>query len=79
VFYPLLEVELVPVTEAQDEAEAEALLALLRANDIECWCRRTDIAAGGWTGWACTGGPVEVLVREKDLEAARELMPARVT
>jgi hypothetical protein len=72
-------VELVAVTEIQDENDVEPLLELLRAKGIECWCRRTDLAMGGWTGWTCTGGPVEVLVAEKDLEAARELLPERVT
>jgi Putative prokaryotic signal transducing protein len=72
-------VKLVVLTEFQDEVEAEALLGLLRAKDIECWCRRADIAAGAWTGWACTGGPLEVLVREKDLDAAREVLPVRVS
>ena len=72
-------VELVALTEVQDEVEAEALLELLRAKGIECWCRRSDIAAGAWTGFVCTGGPLEVLVSEQDLEAARELLPARVT
>ena len=28
---------------------------------------------------ACTGGPLEVLVGAKDLDAARELLPERVT
>jgi hypothetical protein len=74
-----LEVKLVALTEFQDEVEAEGLLGLLRANGIECWCRRTDIAAGAWTGWMCTGGPVEVLVGAKDLDAARELLPEPVT
>ena len=71
--------ELVAVTEIQDEDEVEAFLGLLRAKDIECWCRRTDVAMGGWTGWTCTGGPVEVLVREEDLTTARVLLPERVT
>jgi Putative prokaryotic signal transducing protein len=72
-------VKLVVLTEFQDEVEAEALLGLLRAKGIECWCRRADIAAGAWTGWACTGGPLEVLVSEKDVDAARELLPVRVS
>jgi hypothetical protein len=74
-----LEVKLVVLTEFQDEVEAEALLGLLREKGIECWCRRADIAAGAWTGWACTGGPLEVLVSEKDVDAARELLPVRVS
>jgi hypothetical protein len=72
-------VKLVALIEIHDEAEVETLMGLLRANGIECWCRRTDIAAGAWTGWACTGGPLEVLVSEQDLDAARELLPERVT
>ena len=67
--------QLVAVTELHQDAEVEMLRGLLRAKGIESWCRRTDFAAGAWTGWACTGGPVEVLVHEKDLEAARELLP----
>jgi hypothetical protein len=70
-----VEVPLAAVTVINDEAEVELLRGLLRAKGIESWCRRTDIAAGAWTGWACTGGPVEVLVSEEDLEAARELLP----
>jgi hypothetical protein len=72
-------VELVCVTAVEDEAEAEALLDLLRGNGIDCSYRRIDIAVGAWTGWACTGGPVEVLVNERDLAAARGLLPERVT
>ena len=67
--------QLAAVTVIHDEAEVEVLRGLLRERGIESWCRRTDIAAGAWTGWTCTGGPVEVLVSEKDLEAARELLP----
>jgi Putative prokaryotic signal transducing protein len=68
-------VQLVAVTVVDEEADVEALRGLLRARGIESWCRRTDVAVGAWTGWACTGGPVELLVDEKDLEAARELLP----
>jgi Putative prokaryotic signal transducing protein len=71
-------VKLVALTEVQDEGEAEALLGLLRVNGIDCWCRRTDVAVGAWTGWACTGGPLEVLVAEKDADAARRLLLERV-
>jgi hypothetical protein len=74
-----LEVQLVAVTVVDEEAEVEVLRGLLRAKGIESWCRRTDVAVGGWTGWACTGGPVELLVLEEDVEAARQLLPERVT
>jgi hypothetical protein len=66
-------VQLVAVTVVDEEAEVEALRALLRAKGIESWCRRTDVTVGAWTGWACTGGPVELLVRKQDADAAREL------
>ena len=67
--------QLVAVTVVDDEAEVEAVRGLLRARGIETWCRRTDVAVGAWTGWACTGGPVELLVDKSDLDAARELLP----
>ena len=66
--------QLAAVTVVDDGAEAEVLCGLLRAKGIECSYRRTDITAGAWTGWACTGC-IEVLVPEKDLAAARELLP----
>ena len=71
--------QLAALTVVHDEAEVEALRGVLRAKGIESWCRRTDVAAGAWTGWACTGGPVELLVSEQDLAAARELLPERVS
>ena len=77
--YSFLEVKLVALTEFEDEVEAEALLGLLRSNGIEYRCRRADVAAGAWMGWACAGGPFEVLVSERDLDAARELLAERVT
>ena len=70
---------LVALTEVQDEVEAETLLALLRSKGIECRCRRTDVAVGAWTGWVCSGGPLEILVDEQHIDAARELLPERVT
>jgi hypothetical protein len=70
-----VEVQLAAVTVIHDEAEVEAFRGLLRAKGIDSWCRRTDIAAGAWTGWACTGGSVEVLVRKQDADAARGLLP----
>ena len=73
-----LEMRLVALTEVEEEAEAETLLARLRSKGIEYRCRRIDVAVGAWTGWACTGGPLEILVDEKDLDAARELLPERV-
>jgi hypothetical protein len=68
-------VQLAAVTVVDDRAQAEVLCGLLRAKGIESSYRRTDIAAGAWTGWACAGC-IEVLVPKEDLEAARELLPA---
>jgi hypothetical protein len=70
----LLEVQLAAVTVVDDGAEAEMLCGLLRAKGIDCSYRRTVVAAGAWTGWACSGC-IEVLVPENDLDAARELLP----
>jgi hypothetical protein len=58
-----------------DEAEAEVVCGLLRANGIECSYRKTDLAAGAWTGGFARGGPIELLVNEEDLVAARGLLP----
>jgi hypothetical protein len=64
------------LTIVHDEAEAEMLCGLLRANGIECGYRKTDVAAGAWTSGFATGGPIEVLVDERDLATARELVSA---
>lgn len=69
------DVGLATLTVVHDELEAEMLCAMLRANDIHCFYRKTDIAAGAWTGVLARGGPVEVLVDEHDAIAARELLP----
>jgi hypothetical protein len=63
------------LTVVHDESEAEMVSGLLRANGIECSYRKTDIAAGAWTGGFARGGPVEVLVNDDDLVAARALIP----
>jgi hypothetical protein len=68
-------VEPVVLTVVHDEAEAEILCGLLRANRIECSYRKTDLAAGAWTVGFASGGPIELLVNEEDLVAARELLP----
>jgi Putative prokaryotic signal transducing protein len=68
-------VDPVVLTVVHDEAEAEIICGLLRANGIECSHRKTDFAAGSWTIGFASGGPIELLVHEKDLVAARELLP----
>jgi hypothetical protein len=68
-------VDPVVLTVVHDEAEAEIICGLLRDNGIECSYRKTDIA-GAWTIGFASGGPIELLVREEDAAAARELLPA---
>jgi len=68
-------VALVRLTVVHDEAEAEIVCGLLRANGIECSYRKTDVAAGAWTGGFARGGPIELLVNEGDLVAGRRLLP----
>ena len=72
-----LDVGLITLTVVHDETEAEMLCGMLRANDIECSYRKTDVPAGAWTGGFARGGPVEVVVDEDDAETARELLPRR--
>lgn len=66
---------LVTLTVVHDESEAEMVSGLLRANGIECLGRKTDIAAGAWTGGFARGGPVELLVSDDDFVVARALLP----
>lgn len=68
--------EPVVLTVIHDEAEAEVICGLLRANGIECSYRKTDLAAGAWTVGFASGGPIELLVNEEDIVAARELLPS---
>jgi Putative prokaryotic signal transducing protein len=65
--------ELVRLTIAASEPEAEALRGLLATEGIESIHRPTDVAAGALDGWAA-GGSREILVRAEDLETARELI-----
>ena len=74
VLLPSAGVSAVTLTVVHDEAEAEMLCAMLRTNGIKCAYRKTDIAAGAWTGGFARGGPIEVLVDEHDEQAARELL-----
>jgi len=67
--------ELVRLTVVPNEAEAEMIRALLATEGVESMQRPTDFAAGAFDGWSA-GGPREILVREADLDAARELLRA---
>ena len=61
------------LTVVHDEMEADAVCGMLRANGVDCFFRKTDVA-GAWTTGFARGGPSEILVAERDLTAARELL-----
>lgn len=64
----------VVLTVVPGETEAELLCGLLGANGIECAYRDTDAIDSPIEEFIASG-PREVLVHEKDLEAARTLLP----
>jgi hypothetical protein len=66
--------EPVRVTVAPDEAEAEVLCGLLRANGIKCAHRPTDEEDSAFEGFGGEGGRREILVDPADLEAAQALL-----
>jgi hypothetical protein len=65
--------DLVRLTVASSEPEAEVIRGLLATEGIDSIQRPTDFAAGALDGWAA-GGTREILVRAADLETARELI-----
>jgi hypothetical protein len=67
----------VRLTLVANEVAAEVLCGSLRANGIECAYRRIGPAAGidALSGGFAVDGASEVLVHERDLEAARRLLP----
>ena len=65
---------LVPLTVVRNEAEAELLCGLLRAEDIDCDHRPTNFGVGTMDG--LSGGAREVVVAEDGLERAREILDA---
>jgi Putative prokaryotic signal transducing protein len=65
--------ELVRLTIASSEPEAEVIRGLLATEGIDSIQRPTNFAAGSLDGWAA-GGTREILVRAADLETARELI-----
>jgi Putative prokaryotic signal transducing protein len=65
--------ELVRLTIAGSEPEAEAIRGLLQTEGIPSMQRPTDFSAGALDGWAA-GGAREILVRQADLDAAKELL-----
>jgi hypothetical protein len=58
-----------------NETTAEIVCGRLRTEGIECSYRRTDVAAGAADGSLSSAGPIEVLVDERDVEAARGVLP----
>jgi hypothetical protein len=55
------------------EPEAEMLCGLLRANGIECYFHKIDLLEGAM-GMLSAFGTTEIVVRDTDLEHARELL-----
>jgi len=68
--------DLVRLTIAPDEFAAGTIIALLGTEGIDSLQQRTDVAAGMADASASAFGPREVLVRQEDLERARELIAA---
>lgn len=66
--------DVVPVTILGSQGEADVICSLLRAYEIRCADRATDMPAehgGGFGGWR------EILVSPDDLDTARELIAAK--
>jgi hypothetical protein len=68
-------VGLVRLTLAANPVEAEMIRSLLSTERIESIRKQTDFGAGTMDGFS--GGQQEILVEEKDVEAARELIAER--
>jgi Putative prokaryotic signal transducing protein len=65
----------VVVTVVSSTQEAEVVCGLLRSSGIECANRDTD-AIDSTVEDFIAAGPQEILVHERDLEAAKELLAA---
>ena len=63
----------VVLTVVSDEPEAEIVCGLLQTNGIDCAYRDTEAIDSPLEDFTAAG-PREILVREEDLEAARELI-----
>jgi hypothetical protein len=68
-------VGLVRLTVVANPVEAEMIRSLLSTEGIESIRKQTDFGAGTMDGFS--GGQQEILVEEKDVEAARELIAER--
>lgn len=65
--------ELVSAKLVPNVYEAELAVALLRTEGITSDYRPTNLAVGMMDGMS-GGGPLEIVVREEDLERAQELL-----
>ena len=65
--------EPVRVTVVPGEAEAEAICGLLRSEGLECGHRPTEEDDSAFEGIG-SDGKHEILVHERDLEQAREIL-----
>jgi hypothetical protein len=65
--------EEVVVTVVSGEAEAEVVCGLLRSAGIDCAYRDTEAIDSPLEDFIASG-PREILVRDSDLEAAKELL-----
>jgi len=63
----------VVLTIVSSEAEAQVVCGLLQSNGIDCAYRDTEAIDSPLEDFM-TAGPREILVREDDLETARELL-----
>ena len=63
----------VVVKVVSDETEAEVVCGLLRSAGIDCAYRDTEAIDSPFEDFIAAG-PREILVRDADLEAARELL-----
>ena len=63
---------LIRLTLAGNPVEAELIRSLLKTEGIDSIRKQTDFGAGSMDGFS--GGQQEILVEEKDFEAARELI-----
>jgi hypothetical protein len=66
----------VVLTVVSGESEAEVVCGLLRSSGIECAHRDTEAIDSPLEDFIAAGSQ-EILVREPDLEAARELLAAQ--
>ncbi len=66
--------DLVHLTTALNEIEADQICSLLKLEGIESMQKLTDFGAGSLDGATGMGGAREILVLEKDLEFAKALI-----